>query len=266
MVSLESYYAQTLDFYQRLAVLYDFLYPDHLRFSDQLFDLLFPVLQETGTRLVLDASCGVGHDMSSLLNRGFQVDGLDISQSMLEEASRRLRQAGHRDFGLSLGDVRSLGSSVLESRYDLVIFRGNTLSNIHPRDLSGAVNQLLAVVRPGGLLLLDYRDGQQQIQEHRAFELRGWGIGEDRRTAFLSYYRLRHSTDLYQPYEVHATVHRVGLNFGYSVERLNIQSHYVVTTDLLSVVQQAPVRRMPLPAVSRRGLPYLETMLLQRVM
>jgi SAM-dependent methyltransferase len=260
----DNYYGQTLAFYDRLAKVYDYLYPDHLRFSDQLFELLLPILRTAGIRRVVDGSCGVGHDMSCLLRRGFEVDGVDISNSMLDMAAARLRAAGYNHCNLYHGDVQSLATLVGKAQYDLALFRGNTLSNIHPNDLEASIQQLVAVVRPGGLLLLDYRDGQQQISERRRYELRGWGIAGNPKRAFLSYYFLRHSVDIHEPYEVRATVHVSNLRSVCSTERIAIRSHYVVGEDVMRALRRVPVQRVEFPFSNHKGLPYLETLLLRR--
>ncbi len=262
--NFEPYYAQTLEFYERLASLYDFLYPDHLGYSEHLFERLAPILKSLNVFHVLDASCGVGHDMLNMFRLGFRVDGMDISQHMMAAADRRLRQAGYSDFELRVGDVRHFQSTSPNGAYDLVVFRGNTLSNIHPRDLAAAVRQLISVVRPGGLLLLDYRDGKRQIAERKRVEFRGWGIERASKTLFCSYYVLRHSMDIDEPYDVNATIHRADLGRGYCVDNLHIRSHYVDGHRLLNVLHREALREIEIRAISGGGLPYLQTLLMQR--
>lgn len=261
---LAPYYAQTLEFYERLASLYDLLYPDHLRFSEQLFSQLSPILAEAGTHNVLDASCGVGHDMLSLLRLGFRVEGIDISKRMIEEADRRLRRAGFDGMRLHVGDASSLQTVAPQDAYDLVVSRGNTFSNIHPDDFGGVVKQLLSIVRPGGLLLADYRDGEHQLAERKGFEFRGSGIARERKALFWSNYVLKHSDSLLQPYEVCATVRLIHLRHMYSVERLHIRSHYVDAQRLLETIRHEAIQELRIPTVDTRGLPYLQTVLVRR--
>ena len=126
------FYTRTCTFYQKCSSLYDCLYPDHLAYSERLFADLLPFLDRYSVRKVLDASCGIGHDMASLLQHGLAVDGVDISEAMLHEARKRLSAKGFHAFSLSPGDARFLHALFPPDAYDMVLFRGNTLSNITP--------------------------------------------------------------------------------------------------------------------------------------
>ncbi len=64
---------------------------------------------------VLDMGCGTGRHMEVILARGFGCDGFDLSQSMIDQAKRRLEGA---DCRLRTGDIRNYRSN---RKYDLVV-------------------------------------------------------------------------------------------------------------------------------------------------
>ena len=129
---------------------------DRLGFPGAYETLLRRVLSEeapgvTGAQLrVLD--CGVGTGalscaLARVLPAPFKLDAIDISPRMLERASSRLRDS---DLEVSLchGDVRKLpyGTGV----FDLVM-TGHVLE--HLVDPSVALNEMVRVLKPGGLLI-----------------------------------------------------------------------------------------------------------------
>jgi len=68
---------------------------------------------------VLDLPCGTGRLAEALLDRGFRVDGVDISPAMLEVARRKLQRFGDR-FTTRVADVRELAEEE-HRRYDVAL-------------------------------------------------------------------------------------------------------------------------------------------------
>lgn len=56
---------------------------------------------------IIDVPCGTGRLAEVLLNHGFKVHGVDISQAMLTVATERLVRFGHR-FQTEVADVRTM--------------------------------------------------------------------------------------------------------------------------------------------------------------
>jgi len=105
----------------------------------------------TGVRpRVLDCGVGTGA-LSSALARAwpvpFRLDGLDISPQMLARAGRRLGDSG-LEATLCHGDVRSLPYG--DNTFDLVV-SAHVLE--HLADPRGALDEMVRVLRPGGLLI-----------------------------------------------------------------------------------------------------------------
>ncbi len=68
---------------------------------------------------VLDLPCGTGRLAEGLLDRGFRIEGADISPAMLEVARRKLKRFGDR-FTTRVGDVRELAKREHQS-YDVAL-------------------------------------------------------------------------------------------------------------------------------------------------
>lgn len=113
-------------------------------------------LQQVGARRVLDAACGTGMHAIALAQRGYQVEGADVSAGMIERARRnaaaegveaRFEQAGFGELSLRLGDG-----------FDALLCLGNSLPHLlTAADLSAALADFAACLRPGGLLLVQNR-------------------------------------------------------------------------------------------------------------
>ncbi len=99
---------------------------------------------------VLDCGVGTGalsNALSHVLPAPFKLDAIDISPRMLERASHNLRDMG-LDVTFRLGDMRKLPYS--DHTFDLVM-TAHVLE--HLVDPSIALNEMVRVLKPGGLLI-----------------------------------------------------------------------------------------------------------------
>ena len=146
----------------QLAKLYDRAAPGWARLLDRLGvpaayeGLLQGLLRDepirpAASRLrVLDCGVGTGALSSALarvLSEPFDLEGVDISPGMLERAGERLRDAGI-SANLRRADLRDLPYSAGD--FDLVM-TGHVLE--HLPDPITAIDEMLRVLRPGGLLV-----------------------------------------------------------------------------------------------------------------
>ncbi len=153
--------------------LYDALAADYDRFVNwegrlahelPFFERIFA---DYGVRRVLDAACGTGQHAIALAQRGYEVTAADLSAAMIEQARRNAVQAGAEvDLVVrGLGELASLGRT-----FDAAICLGNSLPHLLTADaVSGALRDFGAVLRPGGLLVIQNRNFDKVWAEGRRF-------------------------------------------------------------------------------------------------
>jgi SAM-dependent methyltransferase len=98
---------------------------------------------------VLDAGCGVGHELqrvARLLPEG-EVVGLDLSAGMIQAAWSDARAHGFENCAFFQADVAALPAE-LDGQFDLVF---SSLAHHHYPDPAGATSSVLRVLRPGGV-------------------------------------------------------------------------------------------------------------------
>jgi ubiquinone/menaquinone biosynthesis C-methylase UbiE len=103
---------------------------------------------------VLDLGCGNGRVALALAARGFQVEGLDISPSMIEEARAAATAAGV-DARFRVGDAVKLPHE--ENELDAVVFACNGIGHLTRDGKFACLIELQRVLRPGGVALLSLR-------------------------------------------------------------------------------------------------------------
>jgi SAM-dependent methyltransferase len=149
-----------------LAVDYDRFVNWEGRLQHELpfFERLF---ERHGVRSVLDAACGTGHHAIALVQRGYRVVGTDLSLEMVERARQNAAAAGvdARFEVVGLGDAAGL-----EEQFDAAICLGNSLPHLLTGDaVSTALADFAAVLRPGGLLVLQNRNFDRVWAERERF-------------------------------------------------------------------------------------------------
>lgn len=133
--------------FAKSAHLYDLLYAwkDYAAEVAQIDELIKSALPEAQT--VLDVGCGTGKHLELLRSR-YKVEGLDLDGEMLKIAAAR--NPGVR---LHQGDMETFH---LERRFDAVLCLFSSIGYVEtPERLRGAVRNMKAHVRPGGVLLLE---------------------------------------------------------------------------------------------------------------
>ncbi len=252
------FYHQTRMYYDNCAECYDYLYPDHVRYSNKLFDKLDPIFRKHNVEEILDASCGIGHDMKNLLRKGYKVDGADISLHMINKAKNNLSMDEFTDSNLYNFDVREIANKISNNKYDVVLFRGNTLSNIMPSETELVFNQLSKLLKVGGIIVVDFRDGFKQFKIKRKYEFRGCGIKNS--TLFYSYYRLKHSDSIHKPYNVNAIIYKLKFKLFPKITKTKIciNSFYVIHDLIMKIMEKYFISKTVLNS-SLHGLPYLKT-------
>ncbi|MGQ9682348.1 MAG: class I SAM-dependent DNA methyltransferase [Anaerolineae bacterium] len=143
--------------------LYDELSADYDRFVDWPARLAYelPHLEHLfaahGVHSVLDAACGTGRHALALAERGYRAAGADLSAGMVARARAQAAEAG-LDVPFAVAGFGQLASAFAEP-FDAVLCLGNSLPHVlDEADLQAALADFAAVLRPGGLLIVQNRN------------------------------------------------------------------------------------------------------------
>ena len=152
--------------YDALAVDYDRFVNWEGRLSHEL-PFFVSLFEEYGVRRVLDAACGTGHHAIALAQEGYQVVGGDLSAPMIEKAGENAAAQGvDVEFTVAgLGEYAALGQI-----FDAAICLGNSLPHLlDEAAVEGALTDFAAVLRPGGLLVIQNRNFDRVWRERERF-------------------------------------------------------------------------------------------------
>lgn len=101
-----------------------------------------------GSRL-LDVACGTGNTMLPMLDRGYEVTGVDVSDAMLAEARRKTGDRA-RLVHADMRDLPALG------KFDLVWCLGDALNYLDtPAELVAALTGFTRNLADGGVVVFD---------------------------------------------------------------------------------------------------------------
>jgi ubiquinone/menaquinone biosynthesis C-methylase UbiE len=131
----------------------------YLHEYEPLFDLaqdrrevgrLLELLELPSGARILDCPCGQGRHAHLLAEAGFDVDGLDYSEALLEVARRR---GTGRTLRYTQGDMRKLPGR-WTGRFDGVVNLFTSFGFFdHPSDDLRVLEQFARVLKPGGVLI-----------------------------------------------------------------------------------------------------------------
>ncbi len=127
-------------------------------------------LQAVNARRVLDAACGTGMHALALAQQGYTVTGADLSTGMIERA-RANAAATEVDGRFTVAGFGELARHTWPP-FDALLCLGNSLPHLlSPADLSAALSDFAACLRPGGLVLIQNRNFDAVLaQRERSLE------------------------------------------------------------------------------------------------
>jgi len=100
---------------------------------------------------ILDAGCGTGRVAVELSRLGYDVMGVDLDQSMLEEARTKAP-----DLTWIQGDLADPGLDLGGRTFDLILMAGNVLIFVTPGTEGDVLRNAARWLRPGGRLITGY--------------------------------------------------------------------------------------------------------------
>ncbi|HEX8561232.1 MAG TPA: class I SAM-dependent methyltransferase [Pyrinomonadaceae bacterium] len=149
-------------FYDEYAWAYDLFIPPPGREQCDFIAGAFAARGAGAGSLILDAGCGTGRHARELARRGYVVEGVDLSPSLVSEARRLAAGAAGRDDAVqilpdsfSVGDVTRLPAG---GGMDGLLCRGVLNDLLDGRSRAAAFRSFAGALRAGGALVLDVRE------------------------------------------------------------------------------------------------------------
>ena len=156
----------TTDPYKDFAERYDWMKLNNPA-RDQFFLVLF---EKHNVKNVLDCACGTGHELILFSSFGCEVQGSDISDSMLEQAKDNLSKA-NLNLPLKKVDFRSLDQH-FEPQFDAVVCLTSAITEpLEEADALKALSSMRNVLKDGGVLVFDQGQTDAKMNNPPKFDL-----------------------------------------------------------------------------------------------
>jgi len=126
---------------------------------------LYKTLKKYEVVRVLDLGCGTGGHYLELAKLGYDVVGLDASETMLEEARKKLSEAGMQSYFV-LGDMTrvrfALKSTKIPLPFDAIICMGYSFAHlIDDKLLIQSLEEARSVLKQDGVFIFCVRNARQ---------------------------------------------------------------------------------------------------------
>lgn len=126
---------------------------------------------------ILDAGCAGGVKSRYLVEKGFQVTGIDLAENFIEIAKKEVPQAEFRVL-----DIRDIAS--LPKEFD-GIFLQAVLLHFPKKEVSDILKNMLTKLRPGGFLYVAVKEKREGQEEEEVKTEHDYGYEYQR---FFSYF------------------------------------------------------------------------------
>lgn len=150
----------------------------HDVYAHTKYEILLSWLDSSGNTPVhiLNVGCGSGELCILLAQRGHMVTGIDPAEEYISIASIQAKQANLVNCSFAISDLEGIYKDPAQHKYD-VVFSTDVVEHI--ADDVQAVEQLTALVKPGGALFITVPGGQflfgfhdVQLGHYRRYSLR----------------------------------------------------------------------------------------------
>ncbi len=142
-------YIQIMDFYDRLALWYDDLFP-----PDEASARFLGSLACSPDRRALDAGCATGTHALALASTGWSVFGIDSSATMIERARMKALAAGIRRVRFECGDMTDIRGFSEHGPFSLLLCLGNTLPHVGRASVGRFLADLRSIASDGASMVL----------------------------------------------------------------------------------------------------------------
>ncbi|MEJ2731299.1 MAG: methyltransferase domain-containing protein [Deltaproteobacteria bacterium] len=156
----------TADPYTDFAERYDLM---KLKNSDrdEFFRTLF---EKHNVKTILDCACGTGHELILFHSSGYDVQGSDLSESMLKQARKNL-SAANLQIPLKRIDFRYLDKHFI-SQFDAVVCLTSAITEpLADTDALKGLSSMRAALKDGGILVFDQGQTDAKMKNPSKFDL-----------------------------------------------------------------------------------------------
>lgn len=145
-------------------------------------------LVTVGAHRVLDVACGTGWHAIALAQAGYEVMGADLSANMIERARHNAAKMAVHQVHFVVAGFGQLRQAV-DGRYDAVLCLGNSLPHVlTDAQLDATLADFAAVLRPGGLLLIQDRNFDAVMRTRNRWMTPQWYRQEGQEQLFVRFY------------------------------------------------------------------------------
>ena len=125
------------------------------------------ILAGKNINTVLDVSIGSGSVTIPLLDLGVKLFGSDLSEAMLERCEKKVKARGYAA-DLRVFYFRQLSQNFTE-QFDCVSSTGNSLAYVTNNEIMNVLEQMDALIVPGGYLYFDLRNWDYVVKTKQRF-------------------------------------------------------------------------------------------------
>jgi SAM-dependent methyltransferase len=145
-----------MNFLKNYSHYYNLIYQDKDYVVEVNYTLSLLNKHQPNLESILEFGCGTGNHALILAEKGYQIDGFDLSAEMIAIANEKLQKLPQdiaSRVSFKQGDLRTI---CIEKQYDVVIALFHVMSyQISNEDLSAAFATAKNHLKPGGIFLFD---------------------------------------------------------------------------------------------------------------
>jgi SAM-dependent methyltransferase len=153
------------DFFGQYAFWYDLLYQDKDYVSEASFvsDLIKKHCPKHGSARILDLACGTGRHAIELAQKGYEVEGSDISLKMVEMAKKAAKHAGLK---IPFYTKSFQNANRIKKKFDVVLSMFSSINYLTTyREISLALKNIHGLLDDGGIFIFDFWNGNAVIED-----------------------------------------------------------------------------------------------------
>lgn len=131
-------------------------------------------------KTVADVASGTGYHAIKLANAGFEVTATDGAANMIDQTKANAERMGVTLAEAAVVDWRDLSDRYGANHFDALVCLGNAFTHLFDHEARrDALAAMLAVLKPGGVLLLDHRNYDSILDQGFSSKHRFYYTGDE---------------------------------------------------------------------------------------